>query len=192
MANHIEIVYGHLPKNLSDSRRIFLEYIAYMREYGFSFPGAESEIEGLPGPFAPEHRGAIFLGRENGTLAGCVAIKQWNDKVAELNRFYSRRQNPVKGMGTALAVAALWWAHSRGYREVRLETHQSLKAAKKVYGDLDFEGISSYRGDSDATTNLEGVIYYRTDLNNKFPKGLPFPNPPFEIVILNKDENREK
>jgi GNAT superfamily N-acetyltransferase len=124
---------------------------ALVREYVDSLPfvldfqDIESELADLAEEYGPP-AGCAVLVVIDGEPAGCVAIRALEPPaVAELKRMYLRPSARGRGLGRALAVAALEAARELGYEVVRLDTTAEMVEAAALYKRLGFVEIAPYR-----------------------------------------------
>lgn len=128
------------------TRAIFLDYAGSL-SVDLHFQDFEQELASLPGEYAPP-RGALWLARVNGVVAGCCALRPADGvdyaNAAEMKRLYVRP--PFRGfaLGRRLAEAALDAARQAGYSCVLLDTLDDMEAARALYEDLGFEEIPPY------------------------------------------------
>lgn len=120
------------------------------REFAASLPikldyqGFEEELAALPGKYVPP-QGEIFLAKgAAGEVYGCVAVRPLGDGICEMKRMYVRPSARGMGVGRRLGEAILAWSREAGYREMYLDTHVSLTAAKAMYLSLGFTEIPPY------------------------------------------------
>ena len=80
-------------RELDEVRAIFREY-AQGLGVDLCFQNFEEELATLPGEYAPP-RGALFLARVDGELAGCCALRPLDNadypNAAEMKRLYVRK-----------------------------------------------------------------------------------------------------
>lgn len=134
---------------LDAARALFGEYARALREHQGSgdvlvAQGFADELAGLPGDYAPP-RGALFLATIDGQTAGCVAIREWRGRTAEMKRLYVRPAGRGARVGERLVRAALEHARFLGYDRVRLDTLPFMTRAVSLYVDLGFAEIAAYR-----------------------------------------------
>lgn len=134
-------------------RALFLEY-ARSLSFDLCFQGFEQELAELPGRYAPP-RGQILLAPG----AGVVALRPLADDICEMKRLYVQPHARGCGLGARLAWAIITEAQDRGYRAMRLDTHESMQAAIALYRELGFREIAPYSGDS-----VPGLRYYELAL----------------------------
>jgi len=122
-----------------------------MRAYAASldidlaYQGFEAEMAAMPGKYAPPS-GALLLARlVDGTPVGCVAVRPIEPAgCCEMKRLYVAPAGRGLGVGRTLVEAILNQARRMGYREMKLDTLPSMKAAVALYRQFGFEPIPAY------------------------------------------------
>jgi ribosomal protein S18 acetylase RimI-like enzyme len=115
-------------------RELFAEY-ARMVDEPCCFADFERELAALPGPYR------LFL-LENG--AGCVGVRLLDPQTAEMKRLYVRAAHRGKGLGRALAEAAIGAARDARCARIVLDTLPKMREAQALYGLLGFRRIEPY------------------------------------------------
>jgi GNAT superfamily N-acetyltransferase len=115
-------------------RELFAEYARLVDE-PCCFADFERELASLPG----EYR--LFLA---GDAAGCVAVRFLDSQTAEMKRLYVRAAHRGKGLGRALAQAAIAAAREAGCTRLVLDTLPKMREAQALYGALGFRSIKPY------------------------------------------------
>jgi ribosomal protein S18 acetylase RimI-like enzyme len=149
------------PDELDEVRIVFREYAAGLK-VDLCFQQFDQELAGLPGEYAPP-RGALFLARVDGELAGCCALRPLDaadyPNAAEMKRLYVRKAFRGFGLGRQLAEAALDAARQAGYACVLLDTLDDMEAARALYVELGFGEIPPYYHNP-----IPGAHYLKADL----------------------------
>lgn len=127
---------------LPDVRGLFREY-ANSLGFHLCFQDFEQELAELSVRYAPP-QGAILIGRWNGDLASCVAMKPLGDGLCEMKRFFVRPEFRDKGIGRQMAEAIIAAGRKAGYRAMRLDTVPSMQSAIKIYEALGFSDTEPY------------------------------------------------
>ena len=120
------------------------EYVASL-PFVLDFQDIEAELAALDHEYGPPG-GGVLLAESGGEVVGCVGVRPLEPPaIAELKRMYLRPHARGRGIGRALAAAALDLAAQLGYGSVRLDTVSELEAAGAVYRKLGFVEIPPYR-----------------------------------------------
>jgi len=115
-------------------RELFAEYARRVDE-PCCFADFERELATLPGDYR------LFLAEGD---AGCVAVRLLNPETAEMKRLYVRDAHRGKGLGRALAEAAIAAARAAGCTRIVLDTLPKMRQAQELYRTLDFRPIPPY------------------------------------------------
>jgi len=150
-----EILQTTSSAHVDAARRLFEDYAASL-EIDLGFQSFSSELEGLPGEYAPPS-GVLLLAMDGDDALGCVALRPLEPPViAELKRLYVVPTARNGGLGVRLTEAALDAARAAGFARVRLDTLSSMQAALRLYARLGFRDIDAYRHNPfDAARYLE-------------------------------------
>ena len=128
--------------DLAAVRDLFLEYAGSLN-FSLCFQDFETELEGLPGAYAPP-RGILLLAQDGGETAGCVGVRPLDTGRCEMKRLYVRGQCRGSGLGRQLAVRAITFARDAGYRSMLLDTLPQMTAAVRLYRELGFTCCAPY------------------------------------------------
>ncbi|MDA0229564.1 MAG: GNAT family N-acetyltransferase [Proteobacteria bacterium] len=99
----------------------------------------------------------FFLAEYGESIAGGVGFARLDDTVAEMSRLFVRPDYRGRGIARALISRALAEAAAAGHQRMVLHTLPGWRAARALYGELEFELISPYAG----VTVAEAVCYAR-------------------------------
>jgi carbonic anhydrase len=120
-----------------------------LREYPSQIPvplevqDFEAWLDSLPGPYAPPG-GRLLVARYAGESAGCVALRGIAGDAAEVKRLYVRERFRGLGLARALVQELIDVARAAGYARLRLDTHQSMIPAQRLYRSFGFGEIAPY------------------------------------------------
>lgn len=128
--------------DLDAVRDLFLEYAGSLN-FSLCFQDFESELESLPGAYAP-YAGTLLLARVDGAVAGCVGVRPLDAGRCEMKRLYLREFCRGSGGGRALAERAIVFARKAGYTSMVLDTLPQMTAAMRLYYDLGFVRCAPY------------------------------------------------
>src|SRR5262245_34184871 len=87
-ARNVSLAQARWPDDHAAVAGLFREYVGSLAE-DISFQGVDSELAGLPGPYAPP-AGLVLLASRSDEAAGMVAFKPLEPGVCEMKRLYVR------------------------------------------------------------------------------------------------------
>ncbi len=121
----------------------------------------ETELAGLPGPYAPPH-GALLVAYHDGMPAGCVALRNLGLGICEMKRMFVAEDFRGLGIGRDLAARIITAAGTIGYRAMRLDTSRYQTEAMDLYESMGFRRILPY---ATLPQELEEwLVFYERDL----------------------------
>jgi GNAT superfamily N-acetyltransferase len=144
-------------RQLAAARQLFEAYAASL-DFDLEFQGFRHELATLPGEYAAP-RGSLLLARERRRWVGCVALRPLGPQLCELKRLFVVPEARRRGVGRALACALIGCARQRGYKQMRLDTVDSMRAAERLYLSLGFRAIEPY-----CVNPLPGARFYELAL----------------------------
>ena len=153
------------PVDIPEVKRLFAEYAAALG-IDLSFQDFAAELNSLPGKYAsPE--GQILIARdEAGVAVGCVAMRPLAEPGAcEMKRLYVHPEARGCNLGRRLAEAIIECAKNAGYGTMRLDTLNSMNAARALYASLGFQLTDAYYD-----SPIAGTLYLALKLQ---PSGRP-------------------
>jgi putative acetyltransferase len=138
----MKIIHAQTADDIGEVKCLFREYEEYLG-VDLCFQNFEEELAGLPGRYAPPS-GVLLLALEDQGVAGCVALRKLEDSVCEMKRLFIRPKYRRRGYGRMLAMRIIEEAIRLDYSEMRLDTLNKLKEARKLYESLGFKKIEPY------------------------------------------------
>lgn len=142
---------------LDEVRMLLREYVAGL-PVPVEIPDFDVELDGLPGAYA-RPRGRLLVARSGGTPAGCVGLRPHEGDTAELKRLYVREAFRGRGLARGLVRAVIDAAQREGYARLRLDTHESMDAARTLYRSFGFREIPAYWDHP-----VPDVVFYELEL----------------------------
>jgi ribosomal protein S18 acetylase RimI-like enzyme len=139
----MQIVDAHTSEHIDTIRRLFRQY-AESLGFDLEFQNFDRELENLPGDYAAPD-GCLLLVEDSGNWAGCAALRRLEDNICEMKRLYVIPEYRGLGIGKTLAQAVINEARAIGYKKMRLDTIESMQAARALYTSLGFYHIGPYR-----------------------------------------------
>jgi molybdopterin-guanine dinucleotide biosynthesis protein A/RimJ/RimL family protein N-acetyltransferase len=100
-----------------------------LREFGFA-PDPELDPD-LVDPAA--YYTAVWVALLDGDVVGSIALRDLGDATLELKRMYLREVCRGRGAGRRLLATALEWARANGATKIKLDTTESMEAARALY-----------------------------------------------------------
>lgn len=141
--------------DLDTLKTLFREYNEFLG-ISLDFQGFETELASLPGKYAPNLGGQLYLAQVDQKPAGCAAFYRLSPAVCEIKRVFVHPQFQGLKIGRHLMVQAIEDAREAGYSSVVLDSLKRLKAARKLYENLGFSETTPYNA------NPHPDVYYMT------------------------------
>ncbi|KAF3032401.1 hypothetical protein E8E11_000808 [Didymella keratinophila] len=163
----VKVRLAQFPDDKDTISNLFLAYEKHLLDTAsvkLDFQNFEDELANLPGKYAAENNGALWLAytstpsaqntpaenlsTENTaakeTSIGCMGLRAFNPAQAELKRLYLLPSARGSGVSKVLMDVAIARARDLGYREVLLDTLGSMTAARRLYEKYGFREIEAY------------------------------------------------
>lgn len=131
------------PKEFSDARKIILDYVEWLG-MDLSFQNFEAEISDLAKMYSTPH-GGLVLAYDEDRVIGIAGIRCFEGETGELKRMFVSEAYRHAGVGKKILEQSIALAKALKYKRVRLDTHDSMQAAIKIYKSFGFEEIDPYR-----------------------------------------------
>ena len=145
---------------IEEVRKLFRGYEAYL-DVDLCFQRFEEELANLPGKYSrPE--GALLIGLDGESVAGCVAVRKLYGDVCEMKRLFVRPAFRGTGLGRRLALKIIAVARALGYASMRLDTLDKLTEAMQLYETLGFRRTEPYYENP-----LPGVVFWELALKKE-------------------------
>jgi GNAT superfamily N-acetyltransferase len=138
----VRIEDAHAGPRLDEARRLILEFVEWLG-VDMGYQDFAAEMAALPGKYQPP-QGALRVALVDGRAVGVGGLRPLEEGIAELKRVFVSPQAQGRGAGTRLVEALLDDARRLGYRRVRLDTLDRLRAANALYERLGFVDIPPY------------------------------------------------
>jgi len=142
---------------LDEVRTLFREYHK-MLGVDLCFQNYEEELASLPGKYLPPD-GRLYLIYLEGKLAGCIALRRFDETRCEMKRLFVRPQFRGLRLGQILAQRIIDDAKAIGYQAMVLDTLRSLESAVTMYRRMGFEEVAPYYDNP-----LNDVLYFQLTL----------------------------
>jgi len=149
------------PQDKNTVTTLFLAYAGSL-PVNLDYQDFQKELAGLPGKYAADVGGAVFLAYSptDGEPVGVVGVRNLPTEgsgvpICELKRLYLAPHARGKGVAHSLMDAVLARARELGYKEMLLDTLRSMTPARKLYEHYGFTEIPAYY------TSVEGAMFYK-------------------------------
>lgn len=110
------------------------------------YDGLDEELRALPQHYSYP-KGAFFVAKVDGNVAGTTGVKLLEPGMAEIKRVYVRPETRGLRLGSALLDAAINVSRILGAERIRLESHSGfMRTAVAMYGSRGFVEIPHYTG----------------------------------------------
>jgi len=149
----IQVVQAATSEHMDQVRALIREFVFWHRqEHQHDLPlideyfGAEDfeeELASLPGEYSPPG-GSLLLALYNGEPAGCVALRELDQKTCEMKRMFVYPHFQGKGIGRILTRRIFEEAKRIGYTSIRLDTSIRQIEAQALYHSMGFERTTPY------------------------------------------------
>jgi putative acetyltransferase len=142
----IEIITATSPAEIEAARNLLREYITWVLTLDAhaatapTFKGIEEELATLPGIYAPPS-GRLLVAMHQGQAVGCVCLKSVDHETSEVKRLYVSPAMRGRSIGNQLVAKLVEEAHRCGYRQIVLDTHQSMTKAHAIYESAGFKRV---------------------------------------------------
>jgi putative acetyltransferase len=140
----MRIVQAESESEIEQVRELFDEYVTWL-DINLCFQNYDKEVADLPGDYAPA-RGRLLLAlADDGVAAGCAALRDLGNGVAEMKRLFVRPAFRGQRLGWQLAEMIVAEARALGYEQIRLDTLPGkMDQAIAMYRVLGFKDIAPY------------------------------------------------
>lgn len=156
--NMLKLIQPNTADEIETARQLFREYEAWLG-MSLCFQGFEEEVSSLPGKYAPPD-GRLFLAYQGDELAGCIALRKFEDGVCEMKRLFVRDSFRGQRIGVQLIEKVIDEARAIGYERMRLDTYPpKMGKAVTLYERYGFREIPPYYDNPHS-----GVLYMELEL----------------------------
>ena len=143
------------------------EYVAWLG-IDLGYQGLDDELADLAARYGPPGGLALIAVDPGLGVLGGVAVKPLSSlgaEACEMKRLYVRPAGRARGLGAALAKAALAHGRTLGYRRMLLDTLPSrMPAAVALYRKLGFVERGPYY-----STPIDETVFMEADLDAPLP-----------------------
>ena len=142
--NNFYIVSNDDPEfKLTDCAKLFKDYANFVN-IGLDFQNFDEEVANLPGRYASDYRGKLYIAYLEDEAVGCTSYYAMNARDVELKRLFVAPEAQGKGLARALMKRAIHDAILDGFHTLYLDSLKRLEAARKLYEAFQFEECEPY------------------------------------------------
>jgi ribosomal protein S18 acetylase RimI-like enzyme len=139
----MNLIQAQTQEQIQQARGLFKEYAGWL-EIDLCFQSFEQELAELPGDYIPP-TGCLLLAFDDDQIAGCIALRRFDERTCEMKRLFVRAQFRGKDFGRQLIDAIIRAAKQIGYEHMRLDTlPPKMDDAIRLYRSYGFEEIDPY------------------------------------------------
>jgi carbonic anhydrase len=146
-------------RDFLEAKEIILEYAGRLG-IDLCFQNFDYEINNLQEMYS-EPTGALILATVNNKTIGIAGIRKFENNDCELKRMYVKEEFRGSGFGRQILEYAIELAKNLNYDKIKLDTHESMEAAIKLYVKYGFREIPQYRYNPN-----EAVRFFELDLKD--------------------------
>lgn len=133
--------------------RRYLAEIAARIPQGNTSPADAESVDDYRAP-----AGVFLLARDGDTVVGCGAVRRLEAGVGEVKRMWIDPDVRGLGLGRRVLAALEGAARERGYDRLRLDTHEVLLEAIRLYEGQGYRQIGRYHDSPDPTHFYEKTL----------------------------------
>jgi len=150
------------PQNAAEVEAVKALFLEYANSLGFSlcFQGFDEEMATFPAKYSPP-TGGLLLARVDGVAAGAVGVWQQSPGICEMKRLYLKPEFRGLELGRRLAEGIVEEGRRLGYRAIRLDTLQTMVAARALYARMGFVEVPAYYRNP-----IEGAVFMEMPLSS--------------------------
>ncbi len=144
--------------------KLFTEYTETLKEKNprmaiyLEIQNYAKELEELKSKYGlPE--GRLYLAYCDNKIAGCIALRKFDDKNCEMKRLFVRPEFRKTGVGKKMVEKIIEDAKEIGYSHMLLDTMPILKEAINLYKGCGFYEIEQYNDSPEGE-----LVYMKYDL----------------------------
>ena len=161
-----EIVRATSAEHFSQFHELVEELMAWdssmSAELGLDVDSMLDFLYNQPGDVAPDQASIdVFLATQEGSLAGCGALKHLSNEVVELSRLYVRPAYRGRGIARKILDVIVASARARGYTSLCLETATFMTDAHALYRSVGFRETEPFRDVPDGLKDAEVFMSLR-------------------------------
>jgi len=144
-------------EEFEQARHLLLKYAEELN-IDLGFQNFESELNALSDQYT-KPKGGLLIAYMDEEPIGCVGVRIFENKIAELKRMYVLPASRKNKIGYLLLTAAIELARELNFYAIRLDTLPTMTSAINLYQRIGFKEIEPYRYNP-----IEGTKYFELEL----------------------------
>lgn len=145
-------------QDFKDAKDLFKQY-AKSLPVDLSFQNFTNEMKEIHKQYN-NPTGALLLAYLNEKAIGCVALRQFDNSIAELKRMYIQPEYRQLKIGKRFLKWAIDIAKNLHYKSIRLDTLPTMTEAQHLYRSFGFNEIQPYYFNP-----VKGTVFMEKKLN---------------------------
>lgn len=135
------------------AKRLTLDYIDWLN-MNLAFQNVDEEFTKFENMYSKPEGCFLIAVSDDEEVLGGAGLRKLTPDICEMKRLFVYPEHLNRGIGKRLCIDLIVQARNLGYKKIRLDTLDRLKAANKLYEKIGFYEIGQYRENPDPTAKF--------------------------------------